>query len=827
MRDLRLAVRSLLATPVVTVVAVLSLALGIGANTAIFSIVDSLILRALPIPGAERLVTISDTTAVEKNWRPTWNYQVWDQIRRRADLFDGAFAFGFDRFNINNGGIAQFVDGLWVNSAFFSTSGVMPAIGRAFVARDDAQGVGPEGLVTVISYRFWQHHFRGAPDAIGRTLPLDGQPFTVIGIAPEWFSGPEVDRTFDVAVPLSAGPLLRGRQMEFNSRGAASLTVMARLKPGVTREATVAGLRAVQADIWSATLSPNARPEYRQTYLARSFALVSGTHGDSKARRSYGRPLVILMGIVVVLLVIACANVANLMLARGAARQRELSVRLALGASRADLVWQSLAESIVLTVISTVAGAVLASWGSRLLVRQLVTPSNAVSLDLSVDGRVLLFTSGVGMLTVFLAGLLPAVRTSATDRSDALKTHDRSVTDRTHVLAASGVVGQIALALTLVVLAGLLVRTFAALERRPVGFDRDRVLLTTVDARRSVPVSQQLAFSEELRAVVRGVAGVEDGAVSIATPVSGSGFGLHVEIPGAVQIPNNVYGVNAMANVVSPGFFATLGTPLLAGRDFEATDAATSPVVAVVNRALARAALGESSPIGRTITMTLPTKTFTAQIVGVVADAVYMSMRETPQPTVYTPLAQYYMAPALLMPVTVSARAARGSPEALAKGIEAALVARRSDVTLSFISLGEQTRIAVAQERVVAILSGAFSALALLLAALGLYGITAYAVARRRTEIGIRMALGATSAAIIRLIGARLGVLILMGLGIGAALSAWASQFVRTLVFGLEPRDATTLLGSVVVLLMVGLTSGAIPAWRAARVDPADVLRDA
>jgi predicted permease len=533
------------------------------------------------------------------------------------------------------------------------------------------------------------------------------------------------------------------------------------------------------------------------------------------------------MGIVAVLLLIACANVANLMLARGAARQYELSLRSALGASRADLVWQLLAESIVLAVIGTVAGAVLASWGSRLLVRQLVTPSNAVSLDLSVNGRLLLFTSGVGVVTVFLAGLIPAIRTSAADPSSALKTHGRSVTDRTHVLVASGVVGQMALALTLVVVAGLLVRTFAALERRPVGFDRDRVLLTAVDARRSVPVNQHVAFSGDLRSVVRGVAGVEDAAVSIATPVSGAGFGLHVDIPGAAEIPNNASGANVMTNIVSPGFFATLGTPLLAGRDFEATDTATSQVVAIVNRALARATLGESSPIGRTITMTLPTKTFTAQIVGVVADAVYMSMREAPQPTVYTPLAQYYMPPALLMPVVVSARAVRGSPEALAKGIEAALVARRPDLTLSFISLGEQTRIAVAQERVVAILSGAFSALALLLAALGLYGVTAYAVARRRTEIGIRMALGATPVAIIRLIGTRLGALVLMGLGIGAALSAWASQFVRTLVFGLEPRDPTTLLGSVVVLLVVGLTAGAIPAWRAACVDLAEVLRDA
>ena len=825
MQDLRLAVRALRSTPVVTTVAVLSLALGIGANTAIFSLVNSLLLRALPVAAPERLVTISSSSSRE-HW--SWSYPLWDQIRQRPELFDAAVAWSENRFNLESGGETQFVDGIWANGSFFSALGVPALAGRTFTDADDVRGGGPDGAVAVISYRFWQRRFGGAPDAIGRTLNLDNVPFRIVGITPAAFFGMDVGHDFDLIVPLGDEPLLHGRETWLDQRGNPFLTIMARLNPGQSVSAATTALRGVERQIWEATVPRTMRPEFRARYMEQSFVLEPAATGDSLLRRGYGRPLTAMMVVVALVLLIACANIANLQLARGAVRGHEMSLRLALGASRWRLTRQLLAESVLLAALGTLGGFLIAGWGAGLLVSQLSTASSHAFLDLSVDWRVMLFTVGVAAATVLLFGVAPAIRASAVAPIDALKEHGRGTAgDARSGLTNGLVLTQVAVSVMLVVGAGLFVRTFVSLQSRQTGFERDRVLLVNVDTQRTaVAPAQRVVLYDRVREAVRAVPFVSDTSVSMTTPIGSQGFVLSAEVSGGAPLPPDGHGGNAFTNVVSSGWFGAFGVPLLAGRDFRDDDRTGTPLVAIVNQTLARRALGDASPLGHTLTMTLPGKVVPTTIVGVVADSIYMSLREVAPPTIYTPLSQFYFSPASLASVTLSVRANAGSPVALTKSVLAAIVAVNQELALTFRPLEGQLDASLTKERLTAMIAGFFGALALLLAGLGLYGVTAYLVARRRTEIGIRMALGAAPADVVRLVLRRVMMLVAAGVLIGAGLSAWASTFVASLLYGLEPRDPLTLIGAAVVLSTVGALAGWLPAWRVSRIDPAEVLRE-
>jgi predicted permease len=830
--DVRLALRALVASPLFSVVAIASLALGIGANTAIFSLVNSLLLRTLPVAEPERLVTLSTEAATTQVTSTAWNYALWEETRRRApQMFDGAAAWSDERLNLSTaGGEVQTVDGLYVSGDFFSTLGVPALIGRTFTAPDDVPGGGPDGPVAVISHGMWQRRFGGDVNVIGTSLIIERAPFTIIGVTPPEFFGAEVGRSFDVAVPINAQRVIHGKDADID-RGAVSLWIMVRLKRGQSAETATSLLRSVEPQIRQATnLVPAMMPPGAQHLFP--FTLVPSSLGTSRLRQRYEQPLLVTLGIVGLVLLIACGNIANLLLARTTARRHELSLRLALGATRWRLVRLLLVEALLLAGIGALAGLVFARWASPLLVAQLSTSVTRVMLDLSLDWRVLAFTIAVTGVTAVVFGTVPAFRATRVVPIDALKEQARGAFGDTRTHFAGGlVVTQVALSMVLIVAAGLLLGTFVRLATLPLGFDSSRVLTVRIDASRaSVDPSARISFYHQLVAAVAAVPGVARASASLAPPV-GDGFNLGILDPAgaspAVPEPGPVPFWNSrmtMLNQITPGWFATYGTTIRAGRDVDDRDTQGALPVALVNEAYVRKFLPNRNPIGETVKiLETPPKT----IVGVVQDTVYVSVRDGVRPTVYVPLAQPEAAGrGPTANVNLSVRSSGGSPALLVPRVAAALTAVDRNLALTFRPLQDRIDASLTRERLVALLSGFFGALALLLAALGLYGVTSYAVTRRRAEIGIRIALGAEPAGVLRLVLVRVFMLVALGVIIGGAVSAWLSQFIASLLYDLQPRDAVTLVSAALTLTMVGIVAGWLPARRASRIDPAQVLRE-
>ena len=816
MQDLRDAFRSLRATPIVTAVAILSLGLGIGANTAIFSILDSLLLKSLPVGDPHELALL---TAGE---RSSWTNPQWDQVKRHSHLFDGAFVYSTTRFNLAQGGQSEMVEGLWASGRYFEVLGVEPVLGRTFSDADDRRGGGPDGPVAVISYGFWQRRFSGAADVIGRSLVVERVPYTIIGVTPPGFFGVEVGYTFDVAIPLGTEPLVRGKDSVLDGRSNWWLRLMVRRKDGQSLEAAQAAIQGIQSQIREATMPTDWPPDDRPRYLAEPFTLSDATAGTSRLRDRYQRPLTTMMGVVGLVLLIACANIANLLLARATARRHELSVRLALGASRLRLVRQLLSESLLLSICGGLLGLVFAQWGSRLLVDHLTASTVSIVLPLELDWRVLTFTSIVAVATALLFGTAPAVRASRVAPYEAFKAHGRGLEgDRRFGLGNLLVVVQVALSLVLVVGAGLLMRTLSTLSNLELGFERDPVLLVTISGR-SLEPQQRAAVFETIRQAVVTVPGIDAAALSIVTPVSGSAWTRLFEFPGKPDLPERERGINV--NYVTPDFFRTYGTRLIAGRDFTLADRVGTRPVAIVNEAFARKYFGGENPIGRHVReASLPGRPGVArEIVGYVQDAVYRSLREPLSPTIYFAIHQRTDPSA---GINLSVRSAAGAPASLIKPLAAAIGRVNGQVAFSFRPLAEQVNGTLSQERLVAMLSGFFGGLALLLAGLGLYGVTSYAVSRRRAELGIRMALGAAPGSVVRLVLQRVGLLVSLGGIIGAVGAFYASTLISTLLYGLDARDPVTFAAAAVVLATIGALAGWIPARRASRIDPALVLR--
>jgi predicted permease len=833
-QDVGYAVRTLRRAPAFTLTAIVTLALGIGATTAVFSLINGVLLRELPVKDPHRLATISSHLAIRQG-RPAgdgWSYPMWEGLRDRAQAFDGAFVWMPQRLNLAKRGEIQLADGVITTSDFFSTLGVPALLGRTFTAGDDRRGGGRDGPVTVISHAFWQRHLAGAPNVIGMSQVIEGVPFTIVGVTPAGFVGVEVGRSFDVALTFGTEPMIRNGAA-IDQPNAFGLIPMLRLKPGQTLEAATDAIRALQPEILGAARVPPSAQEPFVLVPAPTGTSATGP-GMSGPRQRYERPLFIVLMIAGLLLIMACANIANLLLVRATSRRHELSVRLALGASRWRLVGQLLVESLMLGIAGALSALVLAQWATMAIVGQMSTPDASLLLDVSLDWRVLAFTAVVTTATVVLFGAAPAVRAAREARVDAMKADRRGGWRRSRAGTSDGlVIAQVALSLVLLVAAGLLARTLSRLAAAPLGFDRDEVLLVTVDTMRaSVAPGMRLPLYERLVAAVSAVPGVERASASTDVPLSRGAGQLTVNAP-RTSDPE----VWTLFNFVSPRWFATYGTRSVMGRDFDDSDSSNATPVVVVNETFARSVFPGTDPIGQLVRSEAPNWRPRA-IVGVVADAVSHSLsvrgqgaddplRTPVPPTMYIPLAQ---AEGLMAPgstrITIGIRPTAGSSSRLAASVGASIGSVDPNVSFAFRALGDFVSAAYAQERLVATLSGIFGALALVLAGIGLYGVSSYAASRRRTEIAVRMALGAGPRSIIGLMLRRVGILIGLGVIEGIVLSLWVSGLLSSLLYGLTADDPATLVGAILTLAAVGLAAGWLPAWRAARMEPIEVLRE-
>ena len=801
--------RALCAAPIVTSVAVLSIALAIGANTALFSILSALVLRPLPVRNPEQLVTeVNDS----------WTNPIWESLRaRQAQIAAGGFAWSNERFNLSSGLDVEMVDGVLASGGIFDVLGVPAHRGRTFVpADDDRTAPSADGPVAVISHALWQRKYHGSEDAIGGRISIDRQPFTIVGVTPPGFFGPDVGRAADVVVPLAAERVLRGAGSVLDNRQSWWLSLMFRLRDGQSIDAATATLRAIQPQVRAETTPASWQLPDQQRYLATPMSFESAVAGRSELRGRFQRPLTIVMAVVAATLLIACANIANLLLARAIARRRELSVRLALGASRARLARQLFAESAMLTALGAVLGFTIAYWGSRAMVAQLTTFSNHIALDLSLDWRVLAFTTVVAGATAVLFGASSAAGVSGVSPNDAIREQARGTLSPRRVgLGSALVVLQVALSLGLVVAGGLFSRTLIALTTRDVGFDKRSGLIASINLEGNAargPARE--ALLEEIRSAAAALPGVGHAALSFTTPVFDRGWNTAIVTPHA-----QLTGRQRMSwvNAVSPGYFATFGIRLVAGRDFDHRDT-TASQVAIVNEAFARRFLPGVPAIGARFGDEPSKKSL--EVVGVVQDTVYRSLRSEMAPAMYLPVGESF-GTALL-----SIRTANVDPWSVRRAVAAVVGRAAPDASTSFRTLEQQVSASIAQERLVAIVASAFSVLALILAGLGLYGIAAYSVNRRRAEIGIRMALGASPAGVVRMVLKRLGWMVALGLAAGGSLSLWAGRFIGSLLYGLQPRDPVTLLSAAAVLAVVALAAGWLPARRAARIDPTVVLRE-
>ncbi len=808
-------------------VATLSLALGIGANTAIFQLLDAVRLRLLPVPHAEQLARLQIAkndhccSGNFSNRNSDFTYAQWEQIRDRQQAFSSLFAWGDNHFNLAERGEVRFAEGLWVTGDFFKTLGVTPLVGRVFSNEDDRPGCGSPGVV--ISYPFWQREFGGDPGVLGKQVSLDGHRLDVLGVTPANFYGVEVGRSFDVAVPACAEPLIDGEESHLAKRNHWWLAITGRLKPGWSVTRAAAQLAAISPQVFANTVPPTYRPNTAKYYLTYKLTALPGGSGVSSLRNRYEEPLLLLLAIAGLVLLIACSNLANLLLARASAREREMAVRLAIGANRARLIRQLLVESLLLTLAGTAAGALLAQFLSRYLVAFLTTGDNPLFVELAPDWRVLGFTACVAILTCILFGLTPALRATRTAPSSAMKASGRGLTaDRQRFgLGRSLVVSQVALSLVLLVGALLFIRSLRNLLTLDAGFRQEGLLITTVDVTTlNYPPPRRAALYREILDGLRHAPGVEQAATAGIVQLSGDDWNDAIEVLGQ-PTPKRL---EPWFNRVGEGYFRTMGMPLLAGRDFDSRDTPSSPEVAIVSQQFAAKFLHGANPLGRQFRiLTGPGEPqHLYQIVGVVKDSKYRTLRADFEPLVFVAQSQQKETDTGINFILRS-NTALGS---LMTEVKRTLVRVNPALSMRFQVFKTQVQDSLLRERLMATLSGFFALLAGVLATVGLYGVVSYMVARRRNEIGIRIALGAGRSTIINLIVKEAGLLLGAGLAIGTLLALATARTASSLLYGLRPTDPASIASAIILLALVALAASFLPALRAARVEPMDALRE-
>jgi putative ABC transport system permease protein len=803
-QDIRYALRGMRRSPGFTAVAILSLALGIGANTAIFSLINALMLRTLPVHDPGRLVELLFKAPGQDHFN-AFDWRNYQHYRANNHVFSDLIAASDTPFAIRGDGIEpEIVRGGFVSVNYFPTLGVNPVLGRLIGPEDGSLG---SPNIAVVSWSYWRNRFHSDRAIVGRQVVNGNQPLTIVGVAPRGFTGLEPANPQDIWLPLTA------RQPRNATTAQYWLKLAARLRPGVS----IGQARAEMSVLWQWTLDQEFKANDDRTVREWKMEVQPARTGLSHTRDQFGKPALVLMAVAALLLLIACANIASLLLARGAARRREMAVRVSLGAGRLRLLRQELTESVLLSVSGALLGILLANWGAGLLVRIMASGRQRVELQAHPDLAVLLFTAGIAILTGILFGLAPAWQTFRSAPMSFLRESAKAGETRgRRLFGKSLVVAQVALSVALLSAASLFIRHLSQLQHRDLGFQRDHVLLVNLNTGGSGYEGERLSrANQELLGRLEAIPGVRSASMCGYFPMAGVGAMRPATVEGYQAKPGERRFLSQ--NWVAPHYFATFGIPLLIGRDFSFQDQGR-PRVAIVNQTLVRYFFGEGNPIGRHITFDGDSQSF--EIVGVVGDAKSRDLRESASRFVYFNSFQ--------MGRNSSQFALRTSvePEAVADDVRRVVRGFLKTVGVGEVTtLDGQVDAAIVPERLSALLSGLFSALGAVLAALGLYGLLAYTVARRSNEIGIRVALGATRTNITRMVLRDALGMSSAGLLIGALLAYSGKRFVASLIPDLPVQSAAPIVFGAVVMVAVALLAAYTPARRAARVSPTEALR--
>lgn len=823
LRDARYALRGLRRNPGFALIVILTLGLGIGANTSIFSLLDQVLLRRLPVRAPDELVLLDGPGAFQGRTMnlQTFSYPMYRDFRDRTRVFSGVLGRMPVDLTATWNGQSERVAGDLVTGNYFEVLGVRPALGRLFTAADDrTPGAHP---VVVLSYGFWQRRFGGNPAVLNQVLSLNGHPMTIVGVSARGFEGVSVGGAPDVMVPMMMKAQMTPTWDDLENRRSRWLTVMARLKPGVTREQAEAQMNVVyrQANEQEIKDIPNASQSFRQRFVSKHLQVLPAGRGVSDLRDRFSQPLVVLMCMVGVVLLIACANIANLLLARSTARQREISLRLALGAGRARLVWQQLVESLVLALGGTAAGVLLAAWTGRFLLAALPGDGPSRGLHASPDARVLAFALVLAVATALLFSLMPALNATRTAVAGALKDQGGSVVGGGRQARARQVlvVGQVVLSMLLLSAAALFARSLYNLKNVDPGFQTDHLLAFSLDPSLSGYTQERSrGLFQRIQDEIRTLPGVRAVSMAELGPLTGNDWSMTVHVDGYAQKEDE--DMNPNVDGVGPGYFSTMGMPLVAGREFTPEDTVASPKVAVINETMARYFFGTGNAIGHRFGFGRGKQT-DIEIVGVVKDARSLDLRTEPKRFLYIP---YTQAPELGS-LTFYVRTA-GDSSASSSALRQAV--QRIDASLPLYDVKTmETQIdeSLFVDRMVAALSVAFGVLATLMAAIGLYGVMSYVVSRRTREIGIRMALGAERGRVLWLVMRETALMASAGIVIGLGATLAVMQKVQSQLFGLSPNDPRTLAAATAVLGCVALLAGYLPARRATAIDPMRALR--
>jgi len=825
LQDVRFALRTLRKSWGFAVTAVLTLALGIGANAAIFQLLDAVRLRNLPVAKPATLAAVRIKSGTRGfgitsggDFDTMLSYPMWEQIRLHQQSFSGVFAWAQSGWvSLGEGAQERHAQLLWVSGQMFSVLGVPPLRGRMFTEKDDQPNCGLPGVA--ISYALWQGEFGGQDSAIGSRLIIEGHPTEVIGVTPRSFFGMEVGRGFDIAVPFCSLTTYAPAALTTTRSDFFWLHVVGRLKQGLTLEQASSQLSAMSPGFIEVTLPTGYSSTSLNIYKNFRLAAYPGGNGISWLRQTYDTSLWLLLGTTGLVLLIACANLANLMLVRASTRAREMAVRLALGASRWRLIRQLLSEGFVLAGAGTVLGIALAEIFSRSLVHFLSTGNNPVQLGISLEWRVLLFTGALMISTCAFVALVPALRSSRVEPGLALKSGSRGTTAGRERFSFQRllVVSQIAVSVVLLVGALLFARSFWNLATLDPGFREKGILVTYVDLKRlALPPERYAPFIRDLLAAVKTVPQVESSATSTHIPLNPSStWSLGVRVNGAEGGSKFAW--------VSPEYFETMQIPLLTGRWFNDRDTQTSLHVAVVNEAFTRRYLAGISAIGKTIRTSAESSypETEYEIVGVVKDTKYTDLREPTPPMVFAPADQFPD----VRPWAVLLTRFSSSPSVAITAVREKISQISPAIRTEFHVFQTDIENGLNRERLMAVLSGFFGALAALLAMIGLYGVISYIVATRKNEIGIRMALGASPGSVVLMIVRQTLALLGVGVGAGLVLAIAAAKGANSLLYGLEANDPLTLFSAAGFLAAVALVASYIPAYRASRADPMNALR--